>query len=218
MKVHRHILNQNNSILNNFLFEIRSKEIQNDPIRFRKNFERIGEILAYELSKELAYTPENCTTPLGNCEIQKIAEEPVLATILRAGLVMHNGLLNYFDRADSAFISAYRKHTSDTEFEIRIEYLSSPRIDDRILIISDPMLATGSSMHLAYEAMLKMGTPKEVHLVCAIGSEEGMNYIEKMFPEGTHIWIAAVDPSLNDKSYIIPGLGDAGDLAYGTKV
>lgn len=218
MSIHKHILNQKNSILNDFLFEIRNVDIQKDQIRFRRNFERIGEILAYELSKTLKYNNQSFDTPLAHCEVATLTNQPVLATILRAGLVMHNGLLNVFDRADSAFISAYRKHTNETDFEVRIEYLSSPKIDNRTLIISDPMLATGASMQLAYEAMLKMGQPSETHIVCAIGSEDGVKFIEDNMPDNTHLWIAAIDPILNEKSYIVPGLGDAGDLAYGTKV
>lgn len=212
-----HQLNLNNSIFNSFIAEIRDKEIQKDPLRFRRNLERIGEVMAYELSKKLPFKEKAVETPLGTAHEKLIQEQPVLATILRAGLPLHIGLLNYFDRAENAFISAYRKTTSSTEFEIEIEYLSSPKIDDKVLILNDPMLASGASMVLGYQAMLQKGTPKELHVVAIIASKAGLDYAQKNLPEGTHFWIGAIDEQLNDKSYIIPGLGDAGDLAFGTK-
>lgn len=212
-----HQLNLNNSIFNTFIAEIRDKKIQQDPLRFRRNLERIGEIMAYEISKTLTYSSVEIETPLGMAKENLINEQPVLATILRAGLPLHLGLLNYFDRAENAFISAYRKTISKTEFEIEIEYLSSPRIDDKILILNDPMLASGASMVLGYQAMLKKGEPKELHVVSIISSQAGLEYAQKHLPKGTNFWIGAIDNKLNEKSYIIPGLGDAGDLAFGTK-
>lgn len=212
-----HQLNLNNSIFNTFIAEIRDKSIQQDPLRFRRNLERIGEIFAYEISKKLNYSTQDVITPLGTAKENLILEQPVLATILRAGLPLHIGLLNYFDRAENAFISAYRKATSDKEFEIEIEYLSSPRIDNKVLILNDPMLASGASMVMGYQAMLEKGTPKEVHVVSIIASRQGVEYAKKHLPSNVTFWIGAIDEELNSKSYIIPGLGDAGDLAYGTK-
>ena len=213
-----HIFNQKRSVLNQYIAELRDVDVQKDPMRFRRNLERIGEILGYEVSKTLAYNPVEITTPLGTASENLIADKIVLGTILRAGLTMHNGLLNYFDRAENAFISAYRKHEDDGSFQIRVEYFASPSLEDKVLILSDPMLATGKSMVLSYEAMLSHGTPKHTHIVAAIGSKEGIEYAKQNLPENTTIWIAAVDDELNDKSYIIPGLGDAGDLAYGEKL
>lgn len=212
-----HQLNLDNSIFNTFIAELRDKEIQKDPLRFRRNLERIGEVFAYEISKKLPFTPTSVQTPLGVAKEQLISEQPVLATILRAGLPLHIGLLNYFDRGENAFISAYRKQTEGADFEVEIEYLSSPRIDDKILILNDPMLASGASMVLAYEAMLSKGQPKHLHVVAIIASRKGLEYAQEKLPKGTTFWIGAIDEELNDKSYIIPGLGDAGDLAYGVK-
>ncbi len=212
-----HQLNLNNSIFNTFIAELRDENIQKDPLRFRRNLERIGEIFAYEISKTLTFNAQNVTTPLGVAKESLIVEQPVLATILRAGLPLHIGLLNYFDRAENAFISAYRKHTTDDEFEVEIEYLSSPKIDNKVLILNDPMLASGASMVLGYEAMLSKGTPKHTHVVAIIASRKGVEYAKKNLPENTTFWIGAIDEELNDKSYIIPGLGDAGDLAFGVK-
>lgn len=212
-----HQLNLHNSIFNTFIAELRDKNIQQDSLRFRRNLERIGEIFAYEISKQLPY--KNCAveTPLGVANENLISEQPVLATILRAGLPLHIGLLNYFDRGENAFISAYRKQTKGTDFEVEIEYLSSPKIDDKILILNDPMLASGASMVLAYEAMLSKGKPKQLHVVAIIASRKGLEYAQQNLPKGTTFWIGAIDEKLNSKSYIIPGLGDAGDLAYGVK-
>lgn len=207
-----------NSILSSFMREIRDVRIQNDSMRFRRNIERIGEIMAYELSKTLDFTVHEINTPLEKKNVQTITNQPVIATILRAGLPLHNGVLNYFDQAESCFISAYRKHESDKEFEVEIEYLSSPSIEGKTLLLCDPMLATGSSMILAYKAALKNGTPKKVHILSVVAAPEGLKAITEFFPENTDFWIGEIDSHLNEKSYIVPGLGDAGDLTYGTKL
>lgn len=212
-----HILHNSNSIANVFLAELRDQEIQKDSMRFRRNLERLGEIMAYEISKTLDYKAAEVTTPLGVADTNLLADQPVVATILRAGLPVHQGILNIFDRAENAFISAYRKHHKDGSFEIKVEYLSSPSLDDKVLILCDPMLATGQSMYLTYKAMLAMGKPKHVHIVSVISSMEGLDYIKSRMPENSTIWLGAVDDELTVKSYIVPGLGDAGDLAYGTK-
>lgn len=212
-----HQLNLTNSVFNTFVAELRDKNIQKDSLRFRRNIERIGEIFAYEISKQLAYSTLKIETPLGVSTENVIQQQPVISSILRAGLPLHIGLLNYFDKAENAFISAYRKATSATEFDVEIEYLSSPRIDSKVLILSDPMLASGASMVLGYEAMLQKGTPIETHIVSVIASKKGVEYAQKHLPKNTHFWIGAIDKELNDKSYIIPGLGDAGDLAFGIK-
>ena len=214
-----HQLNTQNSILNTFLSEIRSSSIQTDSMRFRRNIERIGEILGYELSKELDYSKQIITTPLGDKEIQIIDNKIVLCSILRAGLPLHQGLLNYFDKAENAYISAYRHHpNNDVDFEIVVEYFASPSLENKTLILADPMLATGNSLVAVLEALKKNGTPKEIHLVCVIGAVEGVEFIKNHFPKNTHLWIATIDDTLNDKGYIIPGLGDAGDLAFGKKL
>lgn len=212
-----HLFDQK-TILNKFLLEIRCVETQKDSMRFRKNIERIGEILAYEISKTLTYEQKKVITPLGSKEIAIPKNDIVLCSILRAGLPLHNGLLNYFDDSENAFISAYRKHTSEKEFDIEVEYFASPSIDGKTLILADPMLATGQSLVSVFKGIKKYGTPKEIHLACVIGSEEGVNYIQKYFPEDTKLWIATIDETLNDKGYIVPGLGDAGDLAFGKKM
>ncbi len=211
------IIGRTNSIFNQFIAEIRDAEIQTDSMRFRRNLERMGEIMAYELSKELTYKISSVTTPLGEAEVGVIDDQIVIGTILRAGLPLHQGVLNYFDKAQNAFISAYRKHHKDNTFEIAIEYLSSPDLDGKILILTDPMLATGSSMVLAFKGLLSKGTPKHIHIVAAIASKEGLQYVEKNMPENTTVWVGAVDDELTVQSYIVPGLGDAGDLAYGVK-
>ncbi len=214
-----HQVNTENSILNTFISEIRNKEIQKDSMRFRRNIERIGEILGYELSKQLNYSNKTITTPLGKKDIDLIDNSIVLCSILRAGLPLHQGLQNYFDNAENAYISAYRNHpNNNAEFEIIVEYFASPSIENKTLILADPMLATGNSLVAVLEALKKHGTPKEIHLVCVIGSTEGINFIEKHFPKNTHLWIATVDDLLDEKGYIIPGLGDAGDLAFGQKL
>lgn len=212
-----HNLSKTNSIFSNFIAEIRDAEIQKDPLRFRRNLERIAEILGYELSKKLEYEKKLITTPLGVAEEEVIKDLPVLATILRAGLGMHQGLLNYFDRAESAFISAYRKHTTVEDFDVHVEYLASPKIDNKVLVISDPMLATGTSMHLVYKAMLQQGKPKRLIVVAAIASTDALDYLKKHLPDTTEYYVGAIDDELTAQSYIVPGLGDAGDLAYGEK-
>ncbi len=214
-----HHLEATNSILNKFISEIRDLTIQKDSLRFRRNIERIGEILGYELSKQISYTTTEVQTPLGVKNMQLPNNDIVLCSILRAGLPLHQGLLNYFDNAENAFISAYRHHpNNDAEFEIVVEYFASPSINNKTLLLADPMLATGQSLVAVYEGIKKHGTPKEIHLVCVIGSTEGIEFVKNHFPENTHLWIAAIDDTLNDKGYIVPGLGDAGDLAYGAKL
>lgn len=212
-----HNLGTQNSIFNNYIAEIRDEKIQKDSMRFRKNLERIGEIIAYEVSKTLTYKQEEVTTPLGISEVNILAEQPVLATILRAGLAMHQGFLNVFDRSDSAFISAYRKYHNAEDFEIYVEYATAPEMDDKVLIISDPMLATGSSMVTSYKALLKYGKPSRIVICAAIASQEAINYVRKHLPANTTIYVGAVDTELTAQSYIVPGLGDVGDLAYGKK-
>lgn len=207
-----------NSILGNFIAELRDIEIQHDSMRFRRNLERISEIMGYELSKHLHYVRKEVQTPLGIAEVKVIEDMPVLATILRAGLGMHQGLLNYFDRADSAFVSAYRKHSTAEDFEIYVEYMAAPTIDNKILIISDPMLATGSSMAMVYKALLKQGNPKRLIVVSAIAAPEALDFLKKNLPQTTEYYIGAIDKELTAQSYIVPGLGDAGDLAYGVKL
>ncbi len=212
-----HILNKDNSLLNIFLAELRDVEIQSDRQRFRRNLERIGEVAAMEISRKLEWEIREVTTPLGIANIPALKEQPVLATILRAGLPLHQGMLNYFDRADNAFISAYRRHHKDGSFDIKLEYVSSPSLQGRTLILCDPMLATGQSIVLTYKAILEKGKPKHTHIVSAIASKQGIDYVKAHLPTGVSIWVAAVDEELTVKSYIVPGLGDAGDLAYGIK-
>jgi uracil phosphoribosyltransferase len=211
-------LSKNNSLLNHWVAELRDVHVQNDRMRFRRNLERIGEVAAYELSKTLQFKPVEVTTPLGIAPTQLLKEQPVLATILRAGLPLHQGMLNYFDKADNAFISAYRKHHPDGSFEISLEYLSCPNLNDRVLILCDPMLATGASLVETIQAIQKTYTPAQIHIVVTIASQKGIEHVEKELGADTPIWCAAIDPILNDKSYIVPGLGDAGDLAFGTKM
>ncbi len=214
-----HTIGDNNSLFNRFIAEIRDVNIQNDPLRFRRNLERMGEVFAYEISKTLDFSEKTITTPLGKCSVNLPDKEVVVSSILRAGLPLHNGLLNFFDRSENAFISAYRKYTTDGEFKINFEYISSPSVDDKVVILADPMLATGSSMELAYKALLTKGTPKHVHVVAIIASPEGVEYVKNNLPsENVTLWLGAVDEGLNDKSYIIPGCGDAGDLAFGAKL
>lgn len=214
-----HNLSEQNSLLNQFLKEIRNVDIQSDRMRFRRNIERIGEVMAYEISKALLYRNQEITTPLGKIEVP-IPDEPiVLGTILRAGLPFHNGFLHYFDHAENAFVSAYRKYKDALKFDIFIEYIASPSIADKTLIITDPMLATGSSMELAIGALLTKGTPAHIHIATIISSQPAIDYLQNnMSNTNITLWTAAIDPALNDHSYIIPGLGDAGDLAYGEKL
>ena len=217
--MHIHHLLSENSVANTFISELRNVEVQKDQMRFRRNIERVGEILSYELSKKLSYQPQTITTPLGESTLQTIKNELVICSILRAGLPLHQGLLNYFDKAENSFISAYRHHpNNDDEFEIKVEYLASPSLEDKTLILADPMLATGRSFVNVFKALKDVGQPKEIHLVAVIGAEEGIQLLEKEFPEHTHLWIATIDTHLNDKGYIVPGLGDAGDLCYGSKM
>lgn len=215
MKVYN--FSQYSSLYNKFLSELRDENIQKDSMRFRKNLERLGEISAYEISKTLKENSQVIKTPLGTSKTSVPSENLVLATVLRAGLPLHNGLLKYYDNAENCFISAYRKHTSKEEFEVEIQYMASPNLNDKIVLLSDPMLATGRSMVLAYKALLKKGIPSKIHLVCVIGSEQGVEYISKNLPKNTTLWIGAIDSKMTSESYIVPGLGDAGDLAFGKK-
>ena len=212
-------LGESNSILNRYVAELRDKEIQKDSLRFRRNLERIGEIFAYEISKTLDYSTKEVTTPLGIAECSTPDNKIVISTVLRAGLPLHDGVLNYFDNAQNAFISAYRKYGKDNKFTIQIEYVSSPSIEDKILILTDTMLATGSSMVLAYNKMCEHGEPAHTHIICPIASEISLGYLSKHLPhKKVTLWVAAVDEELTNKSYIVPGIGDAGDLAFGTKL
>lgn len=209
---------QQNTILNQYLAEIRDVKIQGDSLRFRRNIERIGEIMAYEISRDFPYQPINIQTPLAQATENVPAIRPVIATILRAGLPLHQGFINYFDRAENAFVSAYRKYIDNDNFDIHIEYIASPRLDGKTLILVDPMLATGGSMELAYKALLTKGEPAHIHIASIIASRQAVEHVQKVFPaDKTSIWCAAIDPELNDHSYIVPGLGDAGDLCYGEK-
>lgn len=211
-------LGNNKTIFNHFISQIRNVNVQNDSMRFRRNIERIGEVFAYEISKHMHYVSNNITTPLGVSKEVLISQKPVLATILRAGLPLHQGLLNYFDNSDSAFISAYRKHGNEDDFEIEIEYMASPNLNGQTLILCDPMIASGASMIMAMQAILSKGTPKHIHIVGVIASSEGLAYLKANSPvKNVTIWIGAEDPKMNSKAYIIPGLGDAGDLAFGEK-
>ena len=208
------------SLLSRFVREIRDITIQNDPLRFRKNLERIGEVMAYEISKRMEYHDEEVTTPLDKSLEKEPSEKVVLATILRAGLPYHQGFLNYFERADNAFVSAYRRYREKGDtFDVLVEYLASPDIEGKTLILVDPMLATGSSMELGYRALLRNGTPAKIHVASVIASQQAVDYVAKVMPEEkTTVWCAAIDPEINSHSYIIPGLGDAGDLAFGEKL
>ncbi len=210
-------LSANNSLASQYLAELRSVKIQGDRMRFRKNLVRLGEIMAYEISKTLPYVTESIPTPMATAECNVPSEQPVLALILRAALPMYDGMLRYFDKADNAFISAYRKHQPDGSFEIELEYTACPSLENRILILIDPMLATGSSMVATAKKLERMGKPKLVHIVSAIASQPGLDYVVKHLPNAT-IWTAGIDPVLNADKYIVPGLGDAGDLAFGEKM
>jgi uracil phosphoribosyltransferase len=213
-----HNLSEHRSLFNQLMAEIRDVEIQRDSMRFRRNLERAGEMFAYEISRHLEYETRSVTTPLGTAQCQVLKEQPVLANILRAGLPLHQGLLNYFDRAENTFISAYRRHENGADhFEVEIEYLSSPSVDGKTVILCDPMLATGSSMVLAWKALLQRGTPRHVHVVVVIASAEGLAFAQRHMPPDTTFWVGAVDTELTPRKYIVPGLGDAGDLAYGAK-
>lgn len=211
-------LGATNSILNQFVAELRDVTIQTDSLRFRRNIERIGEILSYEISKQISYENKNVQTPLGRASLMVPCSQVVISTILRAGLPFHQGFLNYFDHAENAFVSAYRKYKDRLNFDIHIEYIASPRLNGKTLIITDPMLATGSSMELAFQALLTKGEPEHIHVASIIASKQAIHYIkEKMPAEKTTVWVAAIDDQLDEHSYIVPGLGDAGDLAFGVK-
>lgn len=210
-------LSKEHSLVSNWIAEIRDTEIQKDRMRFRRNLERIGEIAAYEISKRLPYKEVEITTPMGTALAKVLDEQPILATILRAGLPLHQGLLNYFDKADNAFVSAYRKHDKDGSFEISLDYFSSPEIENRTIIISDPMLATGSSLVKTVQYIQEEGEPKHIHIVAAIACSVGIEYVRRNIPLAT-IWCGDIDDELTAKGYIVPGLGDAGDLAFGTKI
>lgn len=204
------------SIANRYIAEIRDINVQQDRMRFRRNLERIGEVLAYELSKTLTYSPRKVTTPLGEATVELPEQPLVLATILRAGLPMHQGMLNVFDHAENAFVSAFRKHHKDGSFDVYVEYISCPDLQDKTLIICDPMLATGASMSLAVESLLEHGQPSQIHVVTGVAATAGVEHIDRVLPDA-HLWVGAVDDELTAKSYIVPGLGDAGDLSYGNK-
>ena len=206
-----------NSIYNTFLSQLRDKKVQLDSMRFRRNLERLGEITAMEISKTLNYSDKDISTPLGVSNMNLIDEPIVLATILRAGLPLHQGLLNYFDQVENCFISAYRKHTSPDEFDVEIEYMSSPDLEGKTILLNDPMLASGRSMVLAYKALLQRGTPKKIHVVSVIASQQGVDLVRNNLPSNSTIWVGAIDPEMTKESYIVPGLGDAGDLAFGSK-
>ena len=206
-----------NSIYNQFLSELRNVEVQNDRMRFRRNLQRLGELSAYEISKTIDFETVNIKTPLGIAPTLLPSEQPVLATILRAGLPLQQGLLNYFDKSDNCYISAQRKHSTKENFEVEIEYLASPDVSNKVVVLNDPMLASGKSMVLAYKALLKKGFPKKIHVVCVIASQEGVDFITKHFPKNTSLWVGAIDAEMTKESYIVPGLGDAGDLAFGSK-
>ena len=214
-----HDFSHQNSILNQFIAELRNANIQKDRMRFRKNIERIGEILGYELSKTFIYKPETITTPLGKKSLNLPLDELVLCSVLRAGLPLHQGLLNIFDKSENGFISAYRKHKNNQEtIEIVIEYLAAPNLDNKTLLLIDPMLATGKTLENVFKALKNHGKPKQIHIVSVIGSKPGVAYASSIFPKGTQLWIATIDDALNKKSHIVPGLGDAGDLSFGLKL
>ena len=214
-----HILNKQNSILNKFLAQIRDKQIQQDSMRFRRNIERIGEIMAYEISKTLDYKPQMVETPLGEAQVEMIEDKVVLATVLRAGLPLHHGFLNYFDDAQNAFVSAYRHHSKSNEFKIVVEYISSCDLEGKTLILVDPMLATGASLVKTYEALCeRCGRPARTIVASVIASEQGVDYAVNNMPKSTSLWVGAVDSELTSKCSIVPGFGDAGDFCFGKKL
>ncbi len=209
---------EQNSLISQYMAELRDVDVQTDMLRFRTNLRRIGQIMAYEISRTLAYRKREIQTPLAKAEVDLIDSKLVLATIFRAGVPFHQGFLDYFDKAENAFVSAYRKYKEKENFDVCIEYLASPLLDGKTLILADPMLATGASMELSYPALLTKGTPAEIHVASVIASQKAVDYVAEHFPaDKTTLWVGAVDPEINDHSYIVPGLGDAGDLAYGTK-
>lgn len=206
------------SVINQYMMELRNVDIQNDRLRFRRNLERIGELIAYEISHTFNYRKEKITTPLAPMKHDVIADQIVLGTIFRAGVPFHQGFLNILDRSENAFVSAYRKYKEKENFDVFIEYIASPRLDGKTLILVDPMLATGASMELSYRALLTKGAPARIHIASVIASQQAVDYVKERFPaDKTTLWVAAIDPEINAHSYIVPGLGDAGDLAYGTK-
>lgn len=213
-------LSEQNSLVCQFLKELRSQDIQKDSMRFRRNIERIGEVMAYEISKTLDYAEETIQTPLAPCTLSVSQDKIVLGTILRAGMPLHDGMFHYFDKAENAFISAYRiyKDEAHTEVDIVVEYMASPSLEGKTLILPDPMLATGGSMELSYKALLKNGTPKKVILASVIATEQAIDFLQKTMPEDVTLWVGAIDPILNEHKYIVPGLGDAGDLCFGEKL
>ncbi|WP_276166066.1 uracil phosphoribosyltransferase [Zobellia alginiliquefaciens] len=214
-----HNLGDTNSLMNKFIAEIRDVAIQKDTMRFRRNIERIGEVLSYEMSKALQFKKSEVTTPLGTKDLQLPTDQLVLCSILRAGLPLHQGMLNYFDDAENAFISAYRHHEGDEDaFEVIVNYFAAPSLEGKILVLADPMLATGRTLENVLKALKDHGTPAQIHIVSVIGAQAGIEHVEKVFPENTHLWISAIDPELNARGYIMPGIGDAGDLAYGAKL
>jgi uracil phosphoribosyltransferase len=210
-------LSKEYSLVSTWVSELRDAEVQKDSMRFRRNLERIGEIAAYEISRTLEWEIKEITTPLGIAPCKILKDQPVLATILRAGLPLHNGLLNYFDKGDNAFIAAYRKHKKDGSFDIRIEYMSCPDLENKVVILSDPMLATGSSLVKSIQFLNEEGNIKELHIICALACTMGVEYVVRNFPKAT-IWCGDIDDELTAKGYIVPGLGDAGDLAFGQKL
>lgn len=214
-----HILNKENTILNKFIAQIRDREVQRDSMRFRRNLERVGEVMSYEISRVLDYKTQIVETPLGEAAVEMISDKIVVATILRAGLPLHQGFLNYFDDAESVFVSAYRKSSKDGSFKVKVEYVSNCDLEGKTLILVDPMLATGTSLVLAYEALIaKGGEPEHTHIASVIASEQGVDYTMRNLPSrSTTLWVGAVDAELTSRSYIVPGIGDAGDLAYGEK-
>lgn len=211
-------LSKQSSVLNVYMAELRDVNVQKDSMRFRANLERVGAIIGYEISKKLEYHSVEVTTPLGIAQVPVIKEQPVVATILRAGLPLHQGILQTLDHAENAFISAYRQHHKDGSFDVHVEYMACPSLEGKVLILCDPMLATGKSMVLTYQALLRRGRPKHVHIVSVISSMDAIDYVRKNLPENTSIWTCAVDDELTAQAYIVPGLGDAGDLAYGSKM
>ena len=214
-----HDFSKNNSLINQYISEVRDVSIQKDRMRFRKNMERIGEILSYEMSKTLEYESKTVKTPLGEKTINVPSSEIVLCSILRAGIPLHQGILNYFDKVENAFVSAYRLHPNGGDaFEVQVEYLASPTLEGKTLILADPMLATGKTLENVLRALEDIGMPKQIHIISIIGAKPGIDLADSVFPENTHLWIAAVDDALNERGYIIPGLGDAGDLCYGSRL
>ena len=212
-------LAEHDSLASQYMMELRNIDIHKDMLRFRRNLERIGEIMAYEISKTLHYETREVMTPLAPCKCRVIDDKVVLATIFRAGLPFHQGFLNFFDHAENAFVSAYRKYKEKENFDVFIEYIASPDLTGKTVILADPMLATGASMELSYRALLTKGNPAHIHVASVISSQQAIDYIQKTFPmEKTTIWTAALDPEINEHSYIVPGLGDAGDLAFGEKL